>query len=73
MAMARHDPGEKYRSLQALNLAWVMAACLLVGGGLGYLVDRWLGTTPWLMIAGLVLGIIAAFVELFRAAARIGK
>lgn len=31
-------------------------AALLVWGGIGWLLDRWLGTAPWLMIAGLVLG-----------------
>ena len=31
-------------------------AALLVWGGIGYLLDRWLGTEPWLLIAGLVLG-----------------
>lgn len=31
-------------------------AALLVWGGIGWLADRWLGTAPWLMIAGIVLG-----------------
>ena len=37
------------------HLAEFLAA-LLTWGGIGYLVDRWLGTAPWLLIAGLVLG-----------------
>ncbi len=28
--------------------------------------DRWLGTTPWLTLVGLLLGIAAGFVNLFR-------
>jgi len=39
----------------------------LVGG---YYVDRWLGTTPWLLLVGLVLGIAAGFVNLFRSVSR---
>lgn len=67
------EPGEKYRSLGLLNLGWLMAACILVGLGAGYLMDRWLGTAPWLLIVGLLLGIVAAFVELLRTTARMGK
>ena len=29
--------------------------------GMGYLADRWLGTRPWLMLAGLLLGLGAGF------------
>lgn len=31
-------------------------SALLVWGGLGWLADRWLGTGPWLLVLGLVLG-----------------
>ena len=34
--------------------------------GLGWLIDRWLGTAPWLMIAGLILGAIAGFYQFIR-------
>jgi ATP synthase protein I len=33
-----------------------MVAGVLVSGVGGYFLDRWLGTTPWLLIAGLLLG-----------------
>jgi F0F1-type ATP synthase assembly protein I len=45
----------------------VIGAILLLGGG-GYLLDRWLGTQPWLLLTGLVLGLCAAFYSLVRAA-----
>lgn len=38
------------------------AACLLVGMGLGWLVDGWLGTTPALTLAGLACGIVGGVV-----------
>jgi ATP synthase protein I len=39
----------------------------LVGGGLlGWLFDRWLGTTPWLLLALLFLGIGVAFRNIIR-------
>jgi ATP synthase protein I len=34
--------------------------------GVGWLLDRWLGTRPWLMVVGLVLGAVAGFYEFFR-------
>jgi ATP synthase protein I len=34
--------------------------------GVGWLLDRWLGTRPWLMVVGLILGAVAGFYEFFR-------
>ncbi len=46
-----------------------------IGGGalLGYLIDRWLNTSPWLSITGLILGTIGAFVGLYRIMSRLGR
>ena len=43
-----------------LTLGLTVAVILVGFGALGYLVDRWLGTSPWLTLVGLVLGIAAA-------------
>jgi len=54
--------------LSSIGLTLVISTVLgLVGG---YYVDRWLGTTPWLLLIGLVLGIAAGFVNLFRSVSR---
>ena len=45
------------------NFFFVGTACAVsvVGAGaLGYLLDSWLGTTPWLTFAGLIFGITSA-------------
>lgn len=34
-------------------------SCIFVGGAMGYGLDRWLGTKPWLMILCLFLGFAA--------------
>jgi ATP synthase protein I len=39
----------------------------------GYLIDRWLGSDPWLTLVGLGLGIAAGFVNFFRTIAREGR
>ena len=33
---------------------------------IGWLLDRWLGTAPWIMLVLLVLGIIVAFRNIYR-------
>ncbi len=46
------------------------ALSIFVGFGIGYYLDKFLKTFPWLTIVFLTLGIIAAFRELFRLAKR---
>lgn len=46
------------------------ALSIFVGFGIGYYVDKFLGTFPWFTIVFLILGIFAAFRELFRLAKR---
>jgi ATP synthase protein I len=61
------------RAYNALNSASVgLELGLAVGIGLliGYYMDRWLGTEPWLMLAWLLFGLIAGFRGVFRSVAR---
>jgi F0F1-type ATP synthase assembly protein I len=44
------DPG------RGLNLTVEFLAAIFTWGGVGWLLDRWLGTAPWLMLAGFVVG-----------------
>lgn len=37
-----------------------------IGFGMGYYLDKWLGTHPWLMIIFLLLGIVAGFRNVFQ-------
>ena len=50
--------------LSSIGIALVLSTVIGLAGG--YYADRWLGTTPWLTLIGLVLGIVAGFVNLFR-------
>lgn len=50
-----------------LHLGLTFVACVVIGLAGGYWLDRALGTSPWLLLAGLGIGIAAAFVTLFRA------
>ncbi|MGH7314296.1 MAG: AtpZ/AtpI family protein [Candidatus Rokuibacteriota bacterium] len=50
--------------LASVGVALVLAT--VIGLGAGYYADRWLGTSPWLTLVGLGLGIVAGFVTLIR-------
>ncbi len=65
MAPARDD--STWRALAELSaLGMTMVLATVIGLVAGYYADRWLGTSPWLLLLGLVLGIAASFVSLFR-------
>lgn len=49
------------------QLAFVMPACTVAGWLIGAGLDKWLHKT-WLYLPGLILGIIAGFIELVRTA-----
>jgi len=49
------------------QLAFIFPAATVAGWLIGVGLDHWLHTT-WLYLAGLILGIIAGFVELIRVA-----
>jgi len=63
------DPGEKKNPWVQLakysQLAFIFPAATVAGWLLGLALDHWLHTT-WLYLAGLILGIVAGFVELIR-------
>lgn len=46
----------------------MLAFCVLVGAGLGVLLDRWLGSRPWFTLGMTVLGIVAGFYNVARLA-----
>ncbi len=53
-------PDESFGWSTLLGLGAVIAAELLVGLGLGWLVDKLLGTEPVFLLVGVLLGIVAA-------------
>ena len=53
------------------NERTIFASYRLVGaifffGGVGYLLDRWLGTAPWFLVVGLLGGMCVGFFGLIR-------
>jgi ATP synthase protein I len=65
--MAEPDKEETNRKTGiAYAAALTLFASVVTLCGIGWLLDRWLGTKPWLMVAGLVLGAIAGFYQFIR-------
>lgn len=55
----------------AYAAAFSLFAAVVSGLLLGWLLDRWLGTGPWLLVVGIVLGAVAGFYEFIRTTAKI--
>lgn len=51
-------------TLAGVGLTFVIATAGATIGG--YFVDRWLGTTPWFTLIGIVVGVVAGFRDLVR-------
>ncbi len=58
---------------EAATIPLNLVAATFVGFAIGYGLDRLLGTSPYLTVLFLVLGIIAGFRELFRYARRMER
>ncbi|HEY5647884.1 MAG TPA: AtpZ/AtpI family protein [Nitrospiria bacterium] len=62
-----NDPFRQGLSIAA-RIGMELVVTTLVGAFLGYLVDRWLGTKPWFMIAGVLFGAATGFRNVYRLA-----
>ena len=60
------DQDENRKAGFAYAAGITLVASVVSFCGLGYLLDRWLGTEPWLLIAGIVLGSAAGLFEFIR-------
>ena len=55
----------------ALRLGVELVTGLVVGGGIGWLLDQWLGTLPWFLLLFFFLGSAAGMMNVFRTAKEI--
>lgn len=66
--------GENIRlvgQLSTVGLSFVFA--LVLGFGGGYLLDGWLGTSPWLAFLGFFLGMAAGMLNVYRIMKSVGS
>lgn len=57
----------------AARVGMELVAATMVGAFLGYLLDRYLATKPWLMVVGVVVGAIAGFLNVYRFVQRMNQ
>ena len=56
-----------------INVGLMFPISIGVGLGIGYILDKILKTSPYLLIIFLIYGILAGFVNLFKVANKSGK
>jgi ATP synthase protein I len=56
-----------------MRLGTEFVAAILVGFGMGFLLDVWLGTGPWLMLLMLLIGFAAGVLNVTRSVAKMNK
>jgi len=62
-----------YRALSLITTMGVtIVSCVGLGVFFGWLLDQWLGTSPWLILVFSLLGVGAAFKMIFELFKRIG-
>ncbi|MBN2644579.1 MAG: AtpZ/AtpI family protein [Desulfuromonadaceae bacterium] len=66
MSDKRRERRELYKSLGFLSSVGIcMVASILIGMAMGYCLDQWLGTKPWLLLIFLGFGIASGFRNIF--------
>ncbi len=56
----------------AFRVGTELVAGLAVGTGIGWLLDQWLGTRPWLMVVFFFIGAAAGMLNVYRTAVGFG-
>lgn len=52
------------------SLVMILPSSIAVGLAIGYLLDRWLKTAPWMLLTWLLLGVASGLLNLFRGVKR---
>jgi ATP synthase protein I len=64
--------GERNALGMAFRVSTELVVAVIVGVGIGWAFDRWLGTRPWGMVVFFFLGIAAGLINVYRAIAGLG-
>jgi len=67
----RDDQETSRKTGIAYAAAFTLFVSVISLGGLGWVLDRWLGTAPWLLVTGLVLGAVAGFYQFIKLTSRL--
>lgn len=53
-------------AFKVIGFGWLVGICLLGGGVGGYFLDQWLGSSPFLTLFGLVVGVLVSVFGIHR-------
>jgi ATP synthase protein I len=71
---AGESVGSAYRKAGPyLDASWQLTGSVAVWVLVGFFLDKYMGTKPWLLVAGSVVGLGLGFYLFFRALMNIGK
>lgn len=66
------NPGLQQGLALGFRIGIELVTAVVVCVGLGWAIDRWLGTRPWVMLVMFFLGIAAGMLNVYRAVTRTG-
>lgn len=64
---------EQRKFALALSVSAIISSNVVGGVLIGYYLDRWLKTGPWMILIGIILGTIGAFAGLYRLMSRLNE
>ena len=70
--LTKKELKEIYRALALItSMGITVIICVCMGIFIGWLLDGWLGTTPWLILVFTLLGLVAAIKSMYHMARRV--
>ena len=67
----RNSMADTMRTIGALStVGFSFVLAIVIGAAIGYFLDSWLGTTPWLFFLFFFLGLAAGILNVYRTAGK---
>lgn len=70
---SKRSSGNSTGYAQAVKMSSEFIAGIVVGGGIGWVLDQWAGTSPFGLIVFLLLGFAAGVLNVLRAAGQVAQ
>ncbi len=67
------EPSEQRKFALAYSMGLSFAFNVIGGIVIGILVDRWLNTAPWALLAGILLGVFSGLASIYRITNRLNR
>ncbi|MDR1607949.1 MAG: AtpZ/AtpI family protein [Deltaproteobacteria bacterium] len=71
------SPNKRVREVSILvtasSIGLALVIAIFLGAGAGWWLDKFLGTTPWCFIIGLLLGVVAGYRNIYILAKRLDR